>query len=78
MSFFVPVVEFYCIEMLRLPQRMCAQLMSASEAGGKATDLLGDADASVTSCEADAVDSRVLSQEVSNLRSLAYKQSHNS
>ncbi len=52
--------------------------MSVSEAGGKATDLLGDTDTSVTACEADAVDSRVLSQEVSNLRSLAYKQSHNS
>ena len=34
-------------------------------------DLLGDADTSVTSCETDAVDSRVLGQEVSNLRSLA-------
>jgi len=52
--------------------------MSVSEAGGKATDLLGDADASVTSCEADAIDSRVLSQEIPNLRSLAYRQSHNS
>lgn len=36
------------------------------------SDLLGDADTGVTSSETDAVDCRVLSQEVSNLRSLAY------
>ena len=34
-------------------------------------DLLGDTDSSVTACEADAVDSRVLSQKVSNLGSLS-------
>ncbi len=40
---------------------------------GKAnvTDLLGHTDTGVTSCETDAVDSWVLGQEVSNLRSLA-------
>ena len=35
------------------------------------TDLLGHTDASVTSCETDAVDGWVLSQEVPNLRSFA-------
>ena len=34
-------------------------------------DLLGDADTGVTAGETDAVDSRVLGQEVSNLRPLA-------
>ena len=36
------------------------------------TDLLGDTDTRVTSCEADAVDSWVLGQEVSDLRALAW------
>ena len=39
--------------------------------GQKAADLLGDADTGVTSSKTDAVDCRMLSQEVSNLRSLA-------
>ena len=41
------------------------------EGGQKAADLFGDADTGITSSETDAVDCRVLSQEVSNLRSLA-------